>query len=122
MKPLGTLIALYLILHGTALAQKPDPNRCPNSNSMEEIYRRTFLFDEASGAPSASEVEIAKRRDSQYREQQFLIKANKLVESWRAFAVEYNEKGAFNLKKAKAVSDAFHDLEKTEGWPKMDRR
>jgi hypothetical protein len=46
------------------------------------------------------------------------LKERRLVEAWSALAREYKDKGTFNLKKAKQVSKAFHDLEKTEGWPK----
>jgi hypothetical protein len=40
------------------------------------------------------------------------------IASWTALVCEYNKKGTFNVKKAKEVSKAFHDLEKSGGWPK----
>ena len=50
------------------------------------------------------------------------MKTEKFIASWSGLAREYNEKGTFNVKKAKQVSKAFHDLEKSEGWPKADHR
>jgi hypothetical protein len=45
------------------------------------------------------------------------MKTEKFIDSWTALAHEYNEKRTFNVKKAKQVSKAFYDLEKSEGWP-----
>jgi hypothetical protein len=50
------------------------------------------------------------------------MKTEKFIDAWTALAREYNDKGTFNVKKAKQVSKAFHDLEKSEGWPKTDHR
>jgi hypothetical protein len=68
--------------------------------------------------PNQDNEQIAARRQAQYKERQFWQKANKVADLWTAFVREYNQKGTFNVKKAREVSKAFHDLEKTEGWPK----
>ena len=51
-----------------------------------------------------------------------MLKADKFVQAWSVLTREYKERGSFNVKKAKEVSKAFHDLEKSEGWPKADLR
>jgi len=51
-----------------------------------------------------------------------LLKTDKFVQAWKVLTHEYNQKGGFNVKKAKQVSKAFHDLEESEGWPKADSR
>jgi hypothetical protein len=48
---------------------------------------------------------------------EFYFKAKHFVQLWQALAAELNEKNTFNAKLAKQVSKAFHDLEKSDGWP-----
>jgi len=48
---------------------------------------------------------------------EFYSKARHFVDLWEALAAELNEKKTFNAKLAKQVSKAFHDLEKSDGWP-----
>jgi hypothetical protein len=111
-------VLVISILQGMAAAQTPYVNRYAN---VEELLQRLWLRGEIQ-AQTEAEIQIAKRREAEYKEQQFLLKAMKLVQSWSTFVREYNEKGTFNLKTAKEVSKAFHDLEKDEGWPKMDQK
>jgi RNA polymerase-interacting CarD/CdnL/TRCF family regulator len=106
------LLVSIVQLH--AAAQGPNPNRCPG---VEKQYQQLLW----SGAvQSQVATQLTKRREAQDKERQFLMKAEKRVQSWTALAHEYNEKGTFNVKKAGEVSEAFHDLEKTEGWPRSD--
>jgi len=58
--------------------------------------------------------------EAQRKEREFLLRAGKFIQAWSVLVHEYNQKGGFNLKKAKQVSKAFHDLEKSEGWPIAD--
>ena len=69
-----------------------------------------------------SDQPVTKRETAQSKENAFLAKTQAFAALWTALAREYNEKGAFNVKLAKEVSKAFHALEKSEGWPKADRR
>ena len=111
-------VLLVSILQCTAAAQTPYVNPYPN---VEELLQRLWLSGEIQ-VQTEAQIQIARRREAEYKERQFLLKAKKIVQSWSTFAREYNEKGTFNLKTAKEVSKAFHDLEKDEGWPKMDQR
>ena len=113
-----SFILVIFIFQGMAAAQTPYVNRYP---SVEELLQRLWLSGEMQ-VQTEAQIQIAKRREVEYKEQQFLLKAKKLVQSWSTFAREYNEKGTFNLKTAKEVSKAFHDLEKDEGWPRMDQK
>ena len=71
---------------------------------------------------SAPLVPQSEQRSSpQEKQQQFRLKTEKFIDAWTALVTEYNEKGSFNMKKAKQVSKAFHNLEKCEGWPKAER-
>jgi hypothetical protein len=72
--------------------------------------------------PTEAERQLAQHKAAQQKEHQFWMKTEKFIDSWTALAREYNDKGTFNVKRAKQVSKAFHDLEKSEGWPKTDHR
>ena len=48
---------------------------------------------------------------------EFYAKAKQFVDLWETFAAELNSKKTFNAKLAKQISKAFHDLEKSDGWP-----
>ena len=86
------------------------------------MLRFELMLRELQNDRGQVEREIAERRQAQYREQQFIGKMNRFVILWRALAEEYNEKNAFNVRLATQVSDAFRDLECTEGWPKKTRK
>ena len=110
-----TLFLLVFIAASRATAQSPNPNQCPK---MEPAYQLLLLKAEI---PTAAERRLEQRVAAQQMEQQFLMNTEKFIASWAALAREYNEKGTFNMKRAKQVSKAFHDMEKSEGWPKTDR-
>ena len=99
------------------VAQTPQTQQ---SSRQEDLYRQLW-FSGLLHAESAAEKEVAERRDGRRREYEFLRKIAGFTKSWSALAREYNRKGTFNVKTANEVSKAFHDLEKTEGWPKTNR-
>ncbi len=110
-----TVIFLFLLVFiaaSGATAQSPNTNQCPHAG---RVYQR-LLF--TADSPTEAEQQLAQHRAARQKEQQFWMKTEKFIASWTALAHEFNEKGAFNMKMAKEVSKAFHDLEKSEGWPK----
>lgn len=66
----------------------------------------------------AAIVDQATRRAAKQEAREFESAVREFVEAWNRFAAEYRERGAFNLKKAKAVSDAWRRIEKQQGWPR----
>ena len=94
----------------------PNANHCPPAG---QAYQRLLS---APDIPADAEQQLAQHREAQQKERQFWMKTEKFIDSWTAMAREYNDKGTFNVKQAKEVSKAFHDLEKCEGWPKVDHR
>jgi hypothetical protein len=80
-----------------------------------EIYWLRQLEDWHSGN-SKQEDETVKRREAQVHEWQFLHLAQRFIDRWKDLAEDYKERGAVNPKKFKAVSKAFRDLEKSDGW------
>ena len=106
------------MLQGMAAAQAPYFNRSPQCRRNAPAASAERQVE----AQTEAEIQIAKRREAEYKEEQFLLKAKKLVLWWSALFREYNENGTFNVKTAREVSKAFHDLEKSEGWPRMHQR
>ena len=111
-----TLFLLVFIAASGATAQSPKPNQCPQAG---RAYQRLLL---RADIPTEAESQLAQHKAARQKEQQFWMKTERFIDSWTALAREYNDKGTFNVKKAKQVSKAFHDLEKSEGWPKTDHR
>ncbi len=77
-----------------------------------EIFLRS-----AQGGDAAAQRKQAEKRAAELARTEFLDKANHFVELWSDFATLLNEKQTFDAKLAKKVSKAFHELEKTDGWP-----
>ncbi|MBZ5676228.1 MAG: hypothetical protein LAP61_18445 [Acidobacteriia bacterium] len=55
---------------------------------------------------------------AQVHERLFVKRANHVAALWTQLTKDYNEKHAFNVRVAREISKAFHDLEKDENWPK----
>jgi hypothetical protein len=82
----------------------------------ELLINRLLLHQMEEIAQDKTQMELAKRREAQFREWQFTSLIQEFVERWKDMAEEYNTRGAVNPKKLKAVSKAFRDLEKSDGW------
>jgi hypothetical protein len=120
MKKLSSSLLLGSFFISSAVAQSSNLDR----NASERLNHITheFILRQLTDQPTRAETEAAKRREAEYRENQFIEKTSAFVQLWSQFATEYNEKGAFNLKLAQEISKAFHELERSEGWQKVDRR
>jgi hypothetical protein len=117
-----TLQSIYVGICLLTPAAAQSPQLPQDRDTRWEALRFELMLRELQDNRAQVEREIAERRQAQYREQQFIGKMNRFVILWKALAEEYNEKSAFNIKLATQVSDAFRDLECTEGWPKKTRK
>jgi hypothetical protein len=115
MRPIRSFPLLFSLLCGTVPAQGPYPNRCHRQDAIERLYQESLSN---AAVWSQETTEMVKQMEARHKEMQFWLKANRFVQTWTLLAREYNDRGAFNVKQARAASKAFHDLEKTEGWPK----
>lgn len=91
----------------------------------EEDRWRDLMRRQLYGDGSAAEMEEAQRRDAAYaayQEREFVAKFNQFVHSLSDFAKTYNGEHTINVKKAKAVSQAWRELEKVQGWFKADKK
>lgn len=87
-------------------------------NAQERLERDVLKWqmNHAGGSPADQK---AANREAVYEEQQFANKFNHLVATLREFAEQYNHH-VVDLKKVKALKKAWRDLEKTDGWLRLD--
>ena len=99
------------------LAQAPTgPRQTAPLEDMNERRMQQDAFEKwaLGGGADKNKVETAQESAAAM---EFYTKAKQFVDLWEAFAAELNQKKTFNAKLAKQVAKAFHDLEKSDGWP-----
>jgi hypothetical protein len=109
------LVVLSMVLRAPGSGQALPPGSA--SGSHEEMFRREFVIRQLDEQNRKPDSDAAERREEQYRQRQFLEKANAFVQMWSVFAKEFNEKKTFNLKTAEKITRAFHELEASKDWP-----
>ena len=62
------------------------------------------------------------KRAAAIEERQFVSRFNHLIRVLIEFSDHYNKDNSVNIKKVKAVKKAWHDLEKTDSWFRLDER
>src|ERR1700716_2648250 len=115
MKRLIPAFLFGAFLISPAIAQNSNPERQAAEHERDFVARE-LLLRQLAEQPGRAQLEVAQRREAQYREKQFIEKTNRFVQLWCRFVAEYNGKKAFNMKVAKEISTAFHELETSEGW------
>ena len=115
MKQIPQFIIVNICLITSLAAQKPQSQLI---DDRWDSLQYELILRAMEQKASQIEKEIAERRYAQYLEKQFVAKMNRFVMLWKALVEDYNEKSAFNVKLAKEVAKAFHELENGEGWPK----
>src|SRR5260370_36997331 len=118
MKRLLQIITVGFILSGLLSAQDPTRDHL-SVDAYLDFLRRQLAFHELEDSRAGIDREIALRRHARYVESLLLARMNRFVVLWSALANEYNEKQTFNYKLAGEVAKAFHELEKSEGWPRQ---
>jgi hypothetical protein len=111
-------LVLSLSLMGSARSQDPRTDRLFSQAAAADYISREFLMQQLEAGSAETAFAAAQRREAGFRERQFIEKVRHFVAKWDQFANEYNLKGGFNVKAARAMSKAFHELESSEGWPK----
>jgi hypothetical protein len=107
--------ASFLSAQSTPIPAVPVDPTTLASHQLEFLSRtiQERNAEETRQAAAAREVEIAR---VQFRE-----KANQFVALWGDFASRLNDKQMFDVKLAKKLAKAFHELETSEGWPVRDQ-
>jgi hypothetical protein len=118
MKEFALYLVLNLVLVDSVRSQDARGSQLFNPGVTAETISRDFLMQQLEDGSAEAKAAAAERRDASFRKRQFMEKVSHFVAKWEQFANEYNHKGAFNIKSARDISKAFHELEHTEGWPK----
>ena len=105
-----------MVLRASGSGQALPPGSA--SGSREEALRYEFAIRQLDLETRKPDIGTAERREEQYRQRQFLQRANEFVAMWSAFAKEFNEKKTFNVKTAEKITRAFHELEASKDWPR----
>jgi hypothetical protein len=110
-------LAVTLLLSSQIL-QAQGPGQRPAGYISNETERRLAQesFENWAAKPD-SERQAAARREAQLKLREFFAKADRFVSLWKKLSQDMNDHQTFNVKLAKEVSKAFHDMEKSEGWP-----
>ena len=93
-----------LCLLGVALA---GPTQSQDSSIADRARERAWL----SGG-DASRMDTAEDLRRLHRSM------NEFVRAWNVFALEYTERGTWNVKKAREVRRAWQALERENAWPR----
>ena len=107
---------LCLLGFGSLSAQSARPME-GGSNAGSLMMAREMFYRDASDAELLRRREEAAKRDLDYQKRMFYGKAHRFVTLWSKMTKQMGERQTFDVKLAKQVSEAFHDLEKSEGWP-----
>jgi DNA phosphorothioation-dependent restriction protein DptG len=108
------LLALFIGLPLCAQVNRPTQQETEQQQLWDRLLRRRL--EEMHNGHDKLEEELAQRREAQIREWQFWSLLQRFVNCWKEMAEEYSTHGSVNPKKFKAVSKAFHDLERSDGW------
>jgi hypothetical protein len=108
-----TLFFSSQILWAQALASQRQHNY---TTTEGEQRLQQHSFEEWATQPEAAR-QAAARSVADAKLLEFCSKARRFVELWKKLSDDLNDRKTFNVKLAKQVSKAFHDLEKSEGWP-----
>lgn len=124
MMNISHALLLGIGLTGSTLAQAPVPNRAPDGESTGsfECFTRELFLRGFETHQAQIEAEVAKPHDAEYRERHLIDKMNKIAGAWDQFVSLYNDRRVFDMKAAKELSKAFHELETSGYWPKPERK
>jgi hypothetical protein len=111
-------VAVSILLSSSVLwAQAPNgPRQSTPIDPTSDRRLQQDAFESWALDSDTDKKKIDAARES-VAAQEFYTKAKQFVDLWEMFAAELNHKKTFNAKLAKQISKAFHDLEKSDGWP-----
>ena len=82
------------------------------NGALRQLYFRSVVTD-----TDDARREAAQQADIDTERRVFRDKAKHFVDLWSKMTKQMSERNTFDAKLANKVSHAFHDLEKSNGWP-----
>jgi hypothetical protein len=111
------LPCLFLICSlDVASAQSPNVIGARSDVQFGGALRELYYQSLSEGGLQAQQ-EAAQRAEVAYQRRLFYAKAKHFVDLWTKLTKQMNQHDTMDIKLARKVSQAFHDLEKSNGWP-----
>ena len=109
--------SLGIALLGCTLCMAQSPTATGPGEILTQTSRmQRIILEQGMRDDGTAERLHAEQRAALQRQQEFLDKAARFVDLWQKFALELNDHKV-NYKLAKQLTQAFHDLERCDGWP-----
>src|SRR5262245_39594722 len=103
---------ILALLSGALLCGQTDP-----ANERQQWLERLQHYQLQEAYQRRDQIdELARRREAQLRQWRFNRLIQQFITRWRELADECNTRGSVNPKRFQAVSKAFRELERSEGW------
>lgn len=111
------LCLLFATFAGIASAQSTAGlSAGDNSAQMNQRLREADTRNEMAGSDELRR-QAAQKADIELQQRLFYDRAKHFVELWKKMTKQMSEQNVVDVKLARKLSDAFHDLEKSEAWP-----
>ncbi|MCU1293439.1 MAG: hypothetical protein JWP08_2289 [Bryobacterales bacterium] len=111
------LPCLFLICSlDIASAQSPEVAGVRSDVEFSGVLRDLYFRSLSDGGLQAQQ-QAAQRAEAEYQRRLFYGKAKHFVDLWTKLTRQMNQRDTVDIKLARKVSEAFHDLEKSNGWP-----
>jgi hypothetical protein len=111
------LFVFLLLFSGEASHSQGDPRTRRNPN---EEHWETVFDGQISQTADAAAMAEAQGKDTACHERDFQQKYNRLIHSLLGFGTSYNNGHVTDVKKIKAVREAWKELEKTDWFKSRD--
>lgn len=102
------LVCLGILLPMLSRAQAPKEAAVARKLELEQYMRTRDTSDPA---------EVRRREQAEWTQSDFVRQANSFAILWAQFAAQSNADHTIDIKLAKKLSKAFHNLETSRGWP-----
>jgi hypothetical protein len=109
---LAALLCLALLLPPIAAGQTAQ-----SAPSAERLQLQQYLLQKDNRDLAAER----RREQAEWIQSDFVRKANSFALLWAEFAAQSNANHLIDIKHAKKLSKAFHELETARGWPAKEK-
>jgi hypothetical protein len=92
-----------------------------NTVQMNSALRELYIRSATDGSTEAK-AQASQNADLEYERRLFRDRAKHFVDLWTKMTQQMNEQNVVDVKLARKLSSAFHDLEKSSAWPVRDQK
>lgn len=111
------LCLLLISFAGVAVAQSKASLGTVDIAAQTNVGFRQLYFDSLVNNTDDAEKARAEKAELEFQRRVFYEKSKHFVDLWKKMTAQMNQQNTADVKLARKVAQAFHDLEKCEGWP-----